>query len=166
MTNSQFKGRPHRTHFHLYFPITYSRNEYETELKHFPLRLCVGFGWDRGNFLHSSWYGAAFRIFVLKTVLITQMFSLLLHCTYTECKTFFASHPTPATNWLEVHKLRGDSWPKEYPIWHHAQHIKTGRRRKEKTFRVMVFVFPSNHHMWWIPAFLETAKHLPAHGKW
>lgn len=57
-----------RKHFHPHFPIIYSRNEYETELKHFPLRLCGGFGWDRVNFLHSSWYGAVFGIFVLKTV--------------------------------------------------------------------------------------------------
>ena len=27
-----------------------------------PVRRCAGFGWDRVNFLHSSWYGAMFWI--------------------------------------------------------------------------------------------------------
>jgi len=31
---------------------------------------------------------------------------------------------------------------------------------------MMVFVFPSNPHAWWSPAFLEMAEHLPADGKW
>lgn len=30
----------------------------------------------------------------------------------------------------------------------------------------MAFVIPSNHYMWWTPAFLEMAEPLPAHGEW
>lgn len=37
--------------------------------------------------------------------------------------------------------------------------------KKGGWFRVTVFVFPRNHYMWWSPAFLEMAKHLPANGK-
>jgi len=42
---------------------------------------------------------------------------------------------------------------------HHAQHIKLGgRRRKGRTFRLMVFVFPSNRYMRWSPALLEMGE--------
>jgi len=40
-----------------------------------------------------------------------------------------------------------------------------GRKEEEQTFRVMMFVFPSNHHTCWGPAFLEMSKHLHADGK-
>lgn len=49
-------------------------------------------------------------------------------------------------------------------MWHHAQHIKLGE--EEGMFGIMGFVFPSHHYMWWSPAFMVIAEHLPAHGQW
>lgn len=41
-----------------------------------------------------------------------------------------------------------------------------GGRRKWVISGEMVFVIPSHCYMWWSPAFLEMAEHLPAGGKW
>jgi len=40
-----------------------------------------------------------------------------------------------------------------------------GKEGERGTFRVTAFDFPGNHYMWWSPAFLDMAGHLPADGK-
>ena len=49
---------------------------------------CTGFGQDRVNFLHSSWYGAMFWICDQNSIDNTGMFSLLLNSAYTESRPF------------------------------------------------------------------------------
>jgi len=44
---------------------------------------CAGFGWDRVNFLHTSWYETIFWICAENSVDHTGMFRLLLSSTYT-----------------------------------------------------------------------------------
>jgi len=64
---------------------------------------CAGFGWDRVNFLHSSWYGATFWICADHSVDDTGMFSLLL----SRIKASSASRPTPPASRLGLHKKMG-----------------------------------------------------------
>lgn len=45
---------------------------------------------------------------------------------------------------------------------HHPQYIMWEKKEKGGTFGVMVFFFPSHHHVSWGPALLEMAGHLPA----
>ena len=54
---------------------------------------CAGFGWDRVNFLHSSWYGATFWICAGNSVGNTAMFQLLLSSAYTESRPFLLLTP-------------------------------------------------------------------------
>jgi len=45
--------------------------------------------------------------------------------------------------------------------------VESGGKKKEGGMfeGVAAFVFPSNHCVWWSPAFLEMAGHMPADGK-
>ena len=54
---------------------------------------CAGFGCDRVNLLHSSWYGAMFWICAENSVDSTEMFSLLLSSAYTESRPFLLLAP-------------------------------------------------------------------------
>lgn len=86
--------------------------------------------------------------------------------------SFSSHHPTSEES--ECAKGAGsrhsqDSWPQLIKgmsniIWHYAQHIRGEGEERRGTFRVMVFVFQSNHHTWWSAAFLEMAEDLPDHG--
>ena len=51
------------------------------------------FGWDRVNFLHSSWYGAMFWICAENSVDNSGMFSLLLSSAYTASRPFLLLTP-------------------------------------------------------------------------
>ena len=131
------------------------------------------FGWDRVNFLHSGLYGAMFWICGQNSIgNNTHVLAIAEQCLHS-VKGFSAPHPAPPASRLGVHKkLGGDTagtadpkWPKGYPTSYDAA-IKAAEKEKGGMFRVMVFVFPSpNRHMWWSPAFLEMAEHLPADGK-
>ena len=93
---------------------------------------CAGFGWDRVNFLHSSWYGAMFWICAGNSGDNTRIFVLQWDNTVfaiaeqrlDRVKAFAASHTTPPARRLGVHKkLGGDTagtadptWPKGYSI--------------------------------------------------
>lgn len=48
-------------------------------------------------------------------------------------------------------------------MWYRAKHKKWAWKERVM-FGVMTFVFPSNPHLWWSPAFLDLAKHLLAVG--
>ena len=70
-----------------------------------PVVACwTGFGWDRVNFLHCSWYGTMFWIRAEKDV-----FVIAEQCLHT-VKAFPASHPNPPASRQGVHKkLCGDT---------------------------------------------------------
>ena len=70
---------------------------------------CPGFGWDRVNFLPSSWYSAVVRIDYENHVDNTLMVLVVAkQCLY-QVKDFSASHAQPARR-LEGHKeLGGDT---------------------------------------------------------
>ena len=70
----------------------------------------------------------------------------------------FSHHPTREEAGGAQGVGRGhswDSWPQLtkgifQTMWRHAQHIKLGEEEgRGGTFRVMVFVFPSNRYVWW-----------------
>lgn len=85
----------------------------------------AGFGWDKLNFLHSSFNGAVFSIFTGICV-NSAMFSLLLSSDY-QSRTFLLFLPSQQLG-------RGQNrhiWPHLIKVifhttWHHAQHIKLG----------------------------------------
>lgn len=101
------------------------------------------------------------------------MFQLLLSSDYTVMA--FASHTALPAHRLGVHRMGPEgTQPKhltpadqrDFPCpmlscWA----IKAGGRGKWKMFGVTTFVFPSHHYMWWSPAFMGLAAHLPVHGK-
>lgn len=98
---------------------------------------------------------------VMKSVDNSGMFSLLLSRAYTESRPFLllTSPPQWAGRWH-----RWESWPcvtqgTSCTIGHHSQ--QAGRRRNRRTFRAVLFNFPSHRFMCWSPAFLGMAKHLP-----
>ena len=74
--------------------------------------------------------------------------------------------------WECKKKLEGDTARTADPNWSKAYStasdviLSNKIWGKERTFRVLVFVFPSKHYAWWSPAFLEMAEHLPANGKY
>lgn len=113
----------------------------------------------------------------------TGMIQLLLSSPYTVSRPFLLFTPL---HWClftgittckgpGVHKESGGdrdgtadpNCPKGYSIPYSIMlRIQVGgKRRKQGAFYVMVFVFPSPCYVWWRPAFVETAKHLVAHGK-
>lgn len=103
------------------------------------------------------------------------MFSLHLSSVYTASRPFFASHPTHqgvgcvSTRSWEGTRARQltPTDPRNIPGHMASCSVyKAGGRRKWGMSGVMVFVIPNHHYMWWSPAFLEMAEHLPAGGKW
>ena len=114
--------------------------------------------------------------FVLRTVLIAQGCFSYCWAVLTQSQGLCCSSPHPASE--EAGGAQGvgrghsrDSWPQLtkgifHTIWHHAQHIKLEEEEGGRgTFGAMAFVIPSNHYVWWSPAFLEMAEQLPAEGK-
>lgn len=102
--------------------------------------------------------------FVLEKVLIIQgcagMADQYLH----RIKAFSASHITSHNN-----QDNCPSWPKGYIPDHMAicsiYEAEERGRKEGRTFRVMAFVFPRDHYVWWSPGLLAIAKHLPSYGK-
>jgi len=103
----------------------------------------------------------------------TGMLQLQLRSAYTESRPFLLL--TPPASRLGMHRSwegtqLGQLTPTDQKdIPYHmtsCSSCKAGRRRrKEGTFGVMMFVFPSNCYAWWGPAFLGVAECLPANGK-
>ena len=89
---------------------------------------------------------------------------------------FSASPTAPPARRPGVHRgLGGDtartadpSWPKGHPMPYDAvlSNNSWGEEEEGGTFRVTSSAFPSHHYVWWSSAFLETAEHLPADGRW
>ena len=136
--------------------------------------VCAGLGWDRVNFLHSSWYGAMLWIYAENSVDNSGMFSLLLSSAYAASRPFLPL--TPHVQWggwdaQEVGRGHSrDSWSQLtqgifQTIWGHAQHVKLGKKKEGGTLGAMAFVFPSPRYACWSPAVLEMDEHLPADGK-
>lgn len=91
------------------------------------------------NFLHCSWYEAAFWIWICAehSVYNTGMILSLLRKACTESRPFLFLVPSP------TRRLRGHNWAGWPQPWHCAWHIKLGEGegRKQGTFRVMAFLF-------------------------
>lgn len=81
------------------------------------------------------------------------MFQLFLRGAHTPRAT--VSYSALPVTMLEV--------PKE-TLWHYAYH-NTYRKEEEPMLRVMAFVFPGKHCVWWKPTFLGMDEPLPAHEK-
>lgn len=108
--------------------------------------------------------------FVVETVLISQTcFITLLH----SVKAFTVPYPTPPARRLRVHKelegktsrLLNATDPKDIPdhmVSCRAYRAGAGTNKQEM-FLVIVFVFPSHHHIWWKPAFLGMDELFPTH---
>ena len=114
---------------------------------------CAGFGWDRVNFLPSSWYGAMFQICAENGADDTGMFSLLLSSAYTESRPFpLLTPPHQRRGWGCGRSWEGtqlgqltpaDQRDIPYHMMSYAQHIKLGEEEgKWVTFGVMAFCLP------------------------
>lgn len=74
----------------------------------FVIPKCIGFGWSKVNFLHSSYYGLCF-VFVLKAVLVMQGHLSCCWAGLSQSQGLFYSSDCPAVRRLVVHKeLGGD----------------------------------------------------------
>ena len=136
---------------------------------------CTGFGLDRVNFLHSSWYEVMLWTFAENCVDNTGMFQFLLSSAYRDPRPSLLL--TPPCQWVGWGCTR--SWEGTQPgqltlaeqraipyCTMSCSAIKAeGKKEERGMFGVMAFVIPSNRCMWQSPAFLETAEHLPANGK-
>ena len=69
--------------------------------------VCPGFGWDRVNFLSSSWYSVMFWVQYEKNVDNTLMFSLLLSSVYTESRIFQLLVPSQQEGWRGTRSWEG-----------------------------------------------------------
>lgn len=80
--------------------------------------LFPGFGWNRVNFLSSSWYKAVFWIQDENNVDNTLMFQFLLSSACSKSRTFSAFHTALPAHRLGVHKrLGGDATKTADPNW-------------------------------------------------
>lgn len=139
-------------------------------------RNCTGFGWNRVNFLHSSFTVLCFG-FVTKPVLVTQggfscSWEVLVQCGNLLFFLLRLPHQEEGGGAQEVGRQHSQEQltprdPKDisYHMISHPVYKAQRRRRKWRAFEVMVFVYPSHCYMWWSPALVEMAEHLPAHGK-
>lgn len=114
------------------------------------LPLCAGFGWDRVNFPHSSWYGGIFCICAESCVDNAVMFSLTLSSVCTPVRSFL-----PLTSpHQQVRNVGGHSWdtglccPKGYPtpcgIMLNSQNSRESFV-EQGTLGMLVLVFPGDH---------------------
>ena len=113
--------------------------------------------------------------FVLKAVLIIQEFFSYCWAVLTESMSFLLLTPSHqqvgwgyTISWEATQP--GQLTPtdqRDIPCHMMSCSACKAERRKRKwgTFEVNAFVFPSNHYMWWSPAFLVMAEQLSADGK-
>lgn len=113
--------------------------------------------------------------FVTKIMLITAVFCLLVSRAYTAWKlSIFATLSPYQVCWLCAKSWVGmqlgqlaQTYQRNTPCYLISCLAIIAVRKKEErgTFGVIVFVFPSNHYIWWSLAFLVfLAEHLPADG--
>lgn len=139
---------------------------------------CTGFGCEGVNFLQSSSYGTKFWICDQNSFDNTWMFQLLQHSAYTvSSKSFpvFLILACQRVGWVYMR-----SWEVTQPgqmiptdqrdILYHMTLCSAmkalGKNEEMGTSRVMMLVFPSNHHTWGSPTFLEVVKHLLTDGNY
>lgn len=115
--------------------------------------------------------------FVLKTVLRTLGCFSYCWREFTQSQGIFCLSHHPASKEAVDRQESGrgqrqDTWPQLtkgsfHNIWRHAQHIRWWEKDEggKMIFRVMAFVFSSDHYMWWNSAFPGMAEHQPANGK-
>lgn len=110
--------------------------------------------------------------FVLNTGLIIQKCFFIAEQGLHRAKAFSVFHTAILARKLEVHgKLGGDTGRTGDPSWWchitlcSVYKVGGGKKEEGETFEVMAFVFPRQQYVWWGPAPLEMAEHLPAHGK-
>lgn len=114
-------------------------------------------------------------VFLLEMVLIAQTCFCCCWAVFTEPRPFpLPTPPHQGGGWGSTRIWEGTQMGQLSPtdqkdIPDHKASCtvyKVGERRmEERKFGVIVFVFPGHCYMWWGPAFLEMAEHLPAHGK-
>ena len=138
------------------------------------MRKCAGFGWDRVNFLRSSWYGAMFWICAEDSVGNTGMFSLLLSSAYTEPRPFLLLPPPHQRGgWGGIRSWEGTQLGQLTPtdqrdIPDHKMSCSAykagGRRRKRGVVQSDGICLPKRLLGMMEPCFPEMAEHLPDMG--